>query len=117
MLPLDAPGNQPETVPHQDFSEIFVREALKSLLNIQLHKLIAINMVAAIILFIFIDSHSGDSFEYVVGNTIFYFFVTYYYRHMLALMFYKVCDDSSDSNCDESRWKVISRYRSLIHSA
>lgn len=53
-------------------------------------------MVAAIVLFIFMDSQSADSFENVVGTTIFYFFVTYYYRQMLALMFYKVCDDSSD---------------------
>jgi len=78
------------------FRNIFQRQAPKSLLNFQLQKPIAINTVAAIILFIFMDSQSADTKNYFQPHIQSYFFVTYYYRQMLSLIIYKVCDDSSD---------------------
>lgn len=69
---------------------------LKSLFNIQLHKLIVINTVATIILFIVMDSQSEDTKKYFQPHIQSYFFVTYYCRQMLALIFYKVRYDYSD---------------------
>lgn len=59
------------------FRSVFQRQALKSLLNIHLHKLIVINTVAAIILFIiFMDSQSADTKKYFQPHIQSYYFVT-----------------------------------------
>lgn len=61
---------------------IFQRQALKSLLNIQLHELMAINTDAATVLLIFMQSQPADTKKYFQPHIQSYFFVTYYYRQM-----------------------------------